>query len=244
MVTTDWTAGLQAVVFDFGNTLIEFGPRQVSQINHGLHQLLEAVLGPCDGEAFAALRHRQVLAPYQTGYRENDLDQIARQWVHELYGQEAAPDLLERLRALRYHLFQQAVRLPTGVAAILDRLGRRHRLALLSNYPCGRAIRDSLVAIGIADRFASVVVSADLGLVKPHADLYARILKELGLPPEVCVMVGDNWLADVQGAKRAGMKAILTTQYVSYESFTPYAGDLEPDAVIAHLDRLPDILGA
>ena len=30
-----WTDGLRAVVFDYGNTLIEFGTRQVAAINAG-----------------------------------------------------------------------------------------------------------------------------------------------------------------------------------------------------------------
>jgi len=66
----------------------------------------------------------------------------------------------------------------------------------------------------------------------------------LGVAPEECVYVGDNWLADIQGAKRIGMKAIHITQHAPYEQFHPEDSDHEPDARIEHLSELPGMLRA
>ena len=54
--------------------------------------------------------------------------------------------------------------------------------------------------------------------------------------------LGDNWLADVQGAKRLGMQMIRTMQYEAPERFDPQPGDFEPDAVIEHITQLREIL--
>ena len=76
----------------------------------------------------------------------------------------------------------------------------------------------------------------------PAADIFRKLMDEMKLSPEECVYVGDNWLADIQGAKRIGMRAVHTTQYVSYENFEPFEGDYMPDAVIGHLSELTPLL--
>ena len=87
-----------------------------------------------------------------------------------------------------------------------------------------------------------VVISADIGYVKPHAKPFESMLSQLDLSPSECVYIGDNWLADVQGAKRMGMCSILTTQYVPYESFEPSEKDHSPDIRIDHLNELEKLL--
>lgn len=239
-----WTDGLQAVVFDYGNTLIPFGGVEAGAVNRAMQAELERRYGPCDAQRFEALRREQILRPYADGNRENDLDETAVELVAALYGGRR-PDVetLDVLREVRQRAFHAAVRPGPATVAVLTRLAARFRLALLSNYPCGDTIRESLARLGLDRFFQVVVVSADLGLVKPHPEPYARILAGLGLPAPACVMVGDNWLADVQGGRRSGLRAVLTTEYVSYEGFQPYAGDHPPDARIARLDELPGLLG-
>ena len=90
--------------------------------------------------------------------------------------------------------------------------------------------------------FDVIVVSGEVGFVKPHARPYELMLGELGLEAGECVYVGDNWLADIQGAKGVGMQAILTTEHVPYENFERRDGDHEPDARIAHLGELKGLL--
>ena len=68
------------------------------------------------------------------------------------------------------------------------------------------------------------------------------MLSDLVVPAAEVVYVGDNWLADVQGAKRNGLKSIWTQQYLPYENFQAEAGDHQPDAIIQHLDELAALL--
>jgi putative hydrolase of the HAD superfamily len=124
------------------------------------------------------------------------------------------------------------------VLELLGKLQTRYRLALLSNYPCGRSIRDGLAKLGLAEFFACIVVSGEVGFVKPHPRPYELMLEGLGLNADQCVYVGDNWLADVQGAKGVGMRAVLTTQHVPYERFEPKEGDHQPEARIGNLAEL------
>ncbi|MCK5845114.1 MAG: HAD family hydrolase [Victivallales bacterium] len=230
---------IKAVIFDYGNTLIEFGPKQVVILNDILLSHIREWYGPCDETHFTEIRKRQILAPYDTEeFIENDRDGICVELLRELYG--VVPDaarIAEMLR-IKHDSFVDAVKLPGFVPPLLKQLRRTCRLGFISNYPCRTSIVDSLEKIGILDFFDSIVVSGEIGVVKPHPRIFRCSLDQLALAPENCLYVGDNWLADIQGAKRIGMSAIHTTQYVSYENFTPFDGDLQPDKVISHLNQI------
>ncbi len=234
---------VDAVVFDYGNTLIEFGPRQVTAQNSALIDALREMFGNCDVERLAELRDRQLMAPYLNGYIEADLPGICRELIRFLYEEEPTVEQVERLVAVRYETFVRVVSLPDGVLPLLQKLARQYRLALVSNYPCGRSIRDSLTKIGLTELFECIVVSGEVGFVKPHPRPFETMIDELGLSPQRCVYVGDNWLADIQGAKKLGMGAVLTKQYQPYQSITPEPDDFSPDATIQHLDELLALFG-
>ena len=226
------------VVFDYGNTLIEFGKKQV-HINHdALADTLETLFGECDRDQLKQLRDKQLTKPYENGFRENVFSEICGELIRVLYGKTPDDHGIRQLTNARYEAFMSCISLPEGVLALLARLRKRYRLALLSNYPCGRSIRDSLGKIGLADVFETVVVSGDVGYVKPHPRPFEILLSQLGVDASDCILIGDNWLADIQGAKRMGMQAIHTTQYTSYEGFKAREDDHEPDACIAHIGEL------
>lgn len=53
-----------------------------------------------------------------------------------------------------------------------------------------------------------VVVSGDVGVHKPDAELFRYTAKKLGLDTSECVYVGDHPINDIKGALDSGMKAI------------------------------------
>jgi putative hydrolase of the HAD superfamily len=80
------------------------------------------------------------------------------------------------------------------------------RQAVLSNHvPELPLIVD---ALGIGGYFERVFTSAAIGWEKPHPEIFAYALAELGHPSDAW-LVGDNPVADVQGATAAGIGAVL-----------------------------------
>jgi len=149
---------------------------------------------------------------------------------------------IDRIVQARYQSFVDVIELPDGVLSLLNKIHRHYSLALLSNYPCGKSIRDSLSKIGLLEIFDVVVVSGEVGYAKPHPKPFEVLLSSIDCSPSECLFVGDNWLADVQGAKLIGMPVIFLRQYVSYEKFEPQEGDPQPDGIIDHLKELEDLL--
>ncbi len=236
---------IKAVIFDYGNTLIEFSPTQVMYCDMALSNALHRLFGPHDQERFRAIRARNRLDPYSGNppeFKENNLVEITTDLVRDLYGVEPAPEQLAELLRVRFDIFVRIVRAPDYVIPLLEKLGRKYRLGLLSNYPDGAAIRQSLAANQLDRHLQAVVVSADLGLVKPHAVPFLTILKQLRVGASEAVLIGDNWLGDIQGAHRAGLKAIFTTQWQSVENLPRQPGDTEPDETITHLSQIEQLL--
>lgn len=236
---------IKAVIFDYGNTLIEFGRNQIAVCDTALADALEKHFGPLDREKFRAIRDRNRLAPYAgepPQYKENDLVEITAGLVRELYGREPSPEQVLDILRVRFDVFVRVVQAPDYAFDLLQRLRRKYRLGLLSNYPDGNAIRQSLAGIGLARFFRAVVVSGDLGLVKPHPVPFITILDQLGVAARQAVLVGDNWLADVQGGKRAGLQVVWDRQWTSPEDLPRRPSDVEPDASISHLTGIEQLL--
>ena len=238
---------VKAVFFDYGNTLIAFGREQVDAFDRSLRRALEELYGPMDTELYNAQRHADRMAPYAGNppeYRESDVLEMTANLVRRVYGKDPGADTLNRLLRVRRDAFTAVVGAEAHVFEMLDRLKNRYRLGLLSNYPDGGAIRESLDNTGLRPYFERVAVSGDIGLCKPHPAAFAAALEGTGLAAAEVVYVGDNWLADVQGAKRIGMQMVHFRRWTPPEHFERQPGDLEPDATLDHLSGLAALLGA
>ncbi len=233
---------IKGICFDLGNTLIEFGARQITYVYKALEDGLVDMFGHCDAAKLKIIRDRQIVAPYSNGYKENNLVELCDELIRELYKVEPTQEQVDKLFRIRYESFVNVVEVVPSVISLLERLKKKYRLSLLSNYPCGRSIRDGLDKMGLSDLLETVVVSGDVGYIKPHALPFETLLNKFGEKAENCVYIGDNWLADVQGSKRIGMSSIYISQHKSYEKFEPMPGDYEPDMRIEYLSELEQVL--
>ena len=72
------------------------------------------------------------------------------------------------------------------------------RIVLLSNI--GLDIRPHLELIHLAELLDGIVLSFEVGSVKPGPEIFQRALDLLEVPAEAALMVGDSWQADTGGA--------------------------------------------
>ena len=79
---------------------------------------------------------------------------------------------------------------------------------MLSNWPLATTIDRYVEAAGWSPYLRAVVVSQRVGTIKPYPAIFAAARDALGQPePGEILHVGDDWAADVVGAKRAGWLA-------------------------------------
>jgi HAD superfamily hydrolase (TIGR01509 family) len=102
--------------------------------------------------------------------------------------------------------YEQSWKLYDDVLPCLESLSG-YRLAVISNGDSDQQ-RRKLEQTGIAPYFSSVVISGDLGVSKPHPDIFRQSLQALGLLPQEAVYVGDRLEVDALGAEGAGMHGV------------------------------------
>lgn len=97
-----------------------------------------------------------------------------------------------------------------GIAAALAELAPRRTLALTTNAGDSGAdqVRAALRRVALDRFFAAVVTSRETGTRKPEPAFFRAALEALHSPPEAAAMIGDDYAADVAGAKSVGLRAV------------------------------------
>lgn len=79
------------------------------------------------------------------------------------------------------------------------------KTGLISNAWSG--LRPWIVSQGFADAFDEMIISAEIGIVKPNPRIYQQALQALGVAPQAAVFV-DDMLENVLAARALGMRGI------------------------------------
>jgi len=104
----------------------------------------------------------------------------------------------------------------------LRSLRPKYRTGLLSN--AWSDMREYLVSQKIDDAFDQLIISAEVGIMKPDARIYQLALEKLGVTPDQAVFVDDS-IVNIEGARAVGMYAIQFTR---------------PDQTVEELKKLLD----
>jgi FMN phosphatase YigB (HAD superfamily) len=109
------------------------------------------------------------------------------------------------LRAALLRGLREACALQPGASELLGRLRAAGlRLGLVSDY---RGVPERLAALGLAaSSFDFVLVTEELGAMKPAPRMVEATLAGMGQPGSAMVMVGDRAFADQRFAEAAGMR--------------------------------------
>ncbi len=233
----------QAVFFDVDFTLIHPGPMFRSE---GYRAFCERYGMTVDESAFDAAVERAAFvlngpddapdgAPYDAeifvaytrriiegmGGRGPNLDACAR----EIYAEWAACQHFE---------------LYADVPSALGELAARGiRLGLISN--SHRCLVSFQSHFELGDLISAVVSSAEHGFMKPHPSIFAAALQLMDVDPGNAIMVGDSVRQDVDGARGAGMRAVLLHRGAQPH---PHAAELASKGapIIRSLAELPALI--
>ncbi len=104
--------------------------------------------------------------------------------------------------------------LPVLNDGALDVLRSLHSRALSLGLICntgrtpGKMLRLVLVRLGLTPYLSVLSFSDEVGLRKPHPEIFLRTLSALGAAPAEAAHVGDDLTTDVAGSRGIGMRAI------------------------------------
>jgi putative hydrolase of the HAD superfamily len=82
------------------------------------------------------------------------------------------------------------------------------RTALVSNTEANLTNHD-LDTTGLRPHFDAIVLSSAVGVKKPDPAIFRLALRQLGVPAERAIHIGNDYHADVEGARSAGIRPIF-----------------------------------
>ena len=125
----------------------------------------------------------------------------------------------QEIDAIRTEFFAGDV-LDRGLVDFIRSLRTHVKTGVISNAWSG--LRDYMVRHKFEDAFDHLIISAEVGVVKPIAEIYLLALEQLKVSPSEAVFV-DDFIENVEGARAVGMSAIHFK---------------EPEQTIAHIQKL------
>jgi HAD superfamily hydrolase (TIGR01509 family) len=193
---------IDAVLFDWNNTLVEFTwDDELLAVGH------EAGLGALGrGEEAAAftLRYRELVLGKATP--DDPYPTLLRELLGELSDGE-----VDSFIDAEHEVWLPAHAPLAAAQALLEALrGRGVKTALVANsWPDpARVLRADVERYGLTDLFDAIVFSEEIGVRKPAPEIFLRALDLLDVPPELAMFVGDRLDVDVQGAANLGMTTV------------------------------------
>jgi HAD superfamily hydrolase (TIGR01662 family) len=116
--------------------------------------------------------------------------------------------------------------------ALLQLKEAGYLLAVISNRD--KPFQQVLVDHGIDEFFEFSLAGGEVNMFKPEPGVFEHALQRVNLSPHEAIYVGDNYYADVVGARRAGLRPVL---------YDPLGIFPEPDCdTIKSFDELNSIL--
>ena len=182
---------IKAAIFDYGGVLVrteDQGPRAV----------WERKLGMVPGTLTTTVHDEEVWVEAQKGSIRSDAH-----W--QAVGKALALSDVQ-LQLLRKAFYGGDVPNQRLLAAIDAIRAQGLKTGLLSNFSSD--LRGMLQAQDLLGRFDRIAISAEIGVMKPHAAAYEAVLGMLGLPAPACVFI-DDLPANVAAARALGMHGIV-----------------------------------
>lgn len=125
---------------------------------------------------------------------------------------EADDDERGGVEIIRRYLEPANWRLYDDVLPALIRLREAGlRLGVASDW--GSSLFPILHSLGLSRFFDWAVASGAVGFAKPSPQFYRIVVQRAGVPAEQIVHVGDNYYADVRGARTVGMQTLLIERH-------------------------------
>lgn len=225
---------IQAICFDLDDTLWEVWPVIIKAEQAMYRFLQERYPRVAEAMTIEAMRDARARVSLDFPHKAHDFTFLRRQALLEQalafgYPEAMADEAFEAFIAAR-----NQVELYPDVRPALEVLHGRYRLFTASN---GNA---DLARIGLASLFERSVAAREVGVLKPAAAVFLKVLEGTGLSAGEVLFVGDDPRLDVEGARAVGMSTAWMNR-----TGVAWPAEIEPAThSVTSLTDLITVLGA
>ncbi|MBD2766756.1 HAD family hydrolase [Hymenobacter sp. BT664] len=153
--------------------------------------------------------HAQILAgrcSYEEARRGRFQRLLAQYWAAAT---EAEIEEFIRVNQANYPLLRRPV---AGARALLQALKPHYRIGVVTNNRTEEQV-EKLQFLEMTALVDALITSEEVGVPKPDPRIFHVALERLGARPEETVLVGDNWTADVLGARAVGIRPLWLNRF-------------------------------
>lgn len=237
---------IKAVLFDLGDTLLNFGKVKTTQLfQQGAklsYDFLKNMGQPVGNFSYYCWRNLIVLHVryWLSKITGRDFDALALlKKVGRKKGIKLQMEQWEHLAWLWYEPLSKVARTEPETAETLTALKKLGlKLGIVSNtFVSGESLDKHLNQLGILDFFPVRVYSYEFTFRKPNTQIFKVAADRIGETVENILYVGDRIDKDIKPAKKTGMKAVLKSAYTN-------AGKKIPKGIwkINQLSELPGLI--
>ncbi len=236
----------QYVLFDLGNTLLYYDAPWPDSLDEAIQALTRYLIShnfPISEKPFqSAFRER--LEQY---YVDRDVDciefstqDVLRKFLYEQGVYSISNEIVRGALSAMYRVSQSYWKPEADAIPTLEMLKHSgYQLGLVTNASDSDDVNALVDKAVFRSYFDVIVISADIGLRKPHPRIFNTALKFWDAQPDQAVMIGDLLPADILGANELGIASVWITRRASKTANNPYLESVKPDAVINSLAELP-----
>jgi FMN hydrolase / 5-amino-6-(5-phospho-D-ribitylamino)uracil phosphatase len=232
-MTSTRRAWPKAILFDLDDTLWPIAPA-ILQAEEAVHAWLRAhAPRVAERHTIDSLREARMELLARQPELRFDLGKLRRAGLLAAFTEVGEDAARVDAAMAEYYAARNAV---VPYDDVLPGLQRLQDMVLVGSVSNGNA---DLRVIGLSHHFKVSVAAHELGVAKPDTAIFLAACRELGVAPEDAVYVGDDVLLDVQGAQRAGLRAVWMNRTGSSKHLEH---DVVPDAMVRDFDELLDWL--
>ncbi len=204
---------IRAIAFDLGNTLVDYYQREeFSSVLVGAIRNAHAALS---GFTAVRLDEAQTFALTENTERDDGKVRPLQERFDRIFGlaDQLPAELRDRAaRAFLQPIFDRARKYQDSDPTLRTLRRQGYKLAIVSNAPWGspgHLWREELKRLDLADAIDFSFFCVDCGWRKPAPAVFDRVLQQLEVKAGECLFIGDEPLWDIEGARAAGMPAVL-----------------------------------
>jgi putative hydrolase of the HAD superfamily len=215
---------IQAVLFDIGETLVDFGRIDViSLFRQGgklAYDFLKRLNQPTGHQKFFLLKHLWIIRVFSTwsAITGRDFDSLELlKKIEQKKGVRLTEAQWQDFGWCWYEPLSRLARTEADIKQTLNKLKQAGvKLGILSNTFINAAtLERHLAQLELLDYFPVRIYSHQFAFRKPDSRIFIEAAKKMNCPPANVLFVGDRLEIDITGALKANMSAAMKKAYTN-----------------------------
>lgn len=215
-----WNEEIKAILFDLDDTLVNSKKAEYNAICE--FKKLYSVFDEVKDNDIAQIWNNITMENYEKYHKgEISFEELRTKRMKELFtnysiniSKEDAKNKFkdyQKIYEKNWILFDDA-------EEALKTLKSKYKLVILSNGD-GKQQRKKIEYTGLNKYFTNIVISSEVGYSKPEKEIFDIACRMVNLEPKNCVMIGDKYKVDIEGAINAGMHGIWVNRKNEHSNY-------------------------